>query len=113
MASRPIWRGNLRLALVSCPVALYTAHHESSNLHFHFINPDTGHRVRMLTVDAETDKELQRGELVKGYEFKKDTYVILTDEDFEAARIESSATLNIEKFVSAEAIDPIYYDTAY
>jgi DNA end-binding protein Ku len=113
MASRPIWRGHLRLALVSCPVALHTAHHERGNLHFHFINPETGHRVRMVTLDAETEQEVQRRDLAKGYEFRKDTYLILTDEDFEAARIESSSTLNVEKFVPADAIDPIYYDTPY
>ena len=113
MAPRPIWRGHLRLALVSCPVALYTAHHERENLHFHFINPATGHRVRMLTVDAETEQEVSRRDLAKGYEFRKDTYLILGDDDFEAARIDSSATLNVDKFVAEDAIDPIYYDTSY
>ncbi len=52
MAERPIWHGQLRLALVSCPVALYAAHHERESLDFHFINPGTGHRVRMVTTDA-------------------------------------------------------------
>lgn len=113
MASRPIWRGHLRLALVSCPVALYAAHHERSNLHFHFINPGTGHRVRMVTQDAETDAEVSRRDLVKGYEFKKDTYLILTEDDFDAARIDSSSTLTIDKFVAGDAIDPIHYDSAY
>ena len=68
MADRPIWRGHLRLALVSCPVALYAAHHESSNLHFHFINPKTGNRVRTITQDAETEEPLQRRDLSRGYE---------------------------------------------
>lgn len=113
MASRPIWRGHLRLALVSCPVALHAAHHERSNLHFHFINPGTGHRVRMVTQDAETDAEVSRRDLVKGYEFKKDTYLILTEDDFDAARIDSSSTLTIDKFVAGDAIDPIHYDSAY
>jgi DNA end-binding protein Ku len=113
MAGRPIWRGHLRLALVSCPVALYTAHQERGNLHFHLINPETGNRVRMVTVDAETDHELQRRDLVRGYEFRKDNYLVLSDEDFESVRIESTSTLNVEKFVAADAIDPLYFDTAY
>ncbi len=113
MAERPIWRGHLRLALVSCPVALYTAHRETANLHFHFINPATGNRVRMVTLDAQTDEELQRRNLARGYEFEKDQYVLLDNEDFEKARIESSSTLNVEKFVTADSIDPVYYDTSY
>ena len=111
MAERPIWRGHLRLALVSCPVALYSARHERGNLRFHFINPQTGHRVRMITLDAETGEELSRGELVKGYEFKKDHYLIMTDEDFESARVESSSTMTVDKFVPGESINPIYYDS--
>ncbi len=113
MAERPIWRGHLRLALVSCPVALYSAHHERANLHFHFINPDTGHRVRMLTLDAENEVPVKRGELVRGYEFKKDHYLILTDEDFDTVRVESSSTLVIQKFVPTAAIDPVYFENSY
>ena len=113
MAERPIWRGHLRLALVSCPVALYTAHRETGNLHFNFINPGTGNRVRMVTLDAQTDQELQRRDLARGYEFEKGHYVLLDNEDFEKARIESSSTLNVEKFVTADSIDPVYYDTSY
>ena len=113
MAARPIWRGQLRLALVSCPIALHTAQHESENLHFHFINPKTGHRVRMITLDAETHEELSRGDLTRGYEFKKDHYVLLSNEDFEKARIESSSTVRIEKFVPVGTIDPVYYEASY
>ena len=55
MASRPIWRGQLRLALVSCPVALYSANHDRGSLKFNMINPETGNRIKMVTLDAETD----------------------------------------------------------
>lgn len=113
MAARPIWRGHLRLALVTCPVALHTVHRSSGDLHFHFINPKTGHRVRMVTLDAETDEELSRSELARGYEFEKDRYVILEQEDFESARIESSSVMTIDKFVPAGEIPPIYYDASY
>jgi DNA end-binding protein Ku len=113
MAERPIWRGHLRLALVSCPVALHAAISGRESLHFHFINPDTGNRVRMVSQDAETGDELSRRDLARGYEFKKDNYLLLTDDDFEAARIESSSTITIDKFVPADAIDPVYYDASY
>ncbi|MBN8899776.1 MAG: Ku protein [Rhodospirillales bacterium 69-11] len=113
MATRPIWRGHLRLALVSCPVALHSVVRSSGTLRFHFINPKTGNRVRMVTMDAETDEELSRRDLVKGYEFEKDRYVLMEDEDFEAARIESSATLTVAKFVDRASIPPVYFDTSY
>jgi DNA end-binding protein Ku len=113
MPQRPIWRGHLRLALVSCPVALYSANHDRGSLHFNLINPKTGNRIRMITQDAETGDTLSRNDLTKGYEFKKDNYIIIDDEDFESARIESSSTIKIEKFVDANSIDPIYFDSSY
>jgi DNA end-binding protein Ku len=113
MAQRPIWRGHLRLALVSCPVALYSVKHDRGSIHFNLINPDTGHRIRMITQDAETDQPLERRNLVKGYEFKKNTYVLLSDEDFQRVKVPSSSVMNIEKFVEAGTIDPLYYDTSY
>ena len=113
MADRPIWRGHLRLALVTCPVSLHTTQRSSGDLHFHLINPKTGNRVRMVTVDADTEEEVSRRDLVKGYEFEKDRYVLLEDEDFAAAKIETSSTMPIEKFVDRESISPIYFDTSY
>jgi DNA end-binding protein Ku len=113
MAQRPIWRGYLQLSLVTCPVAMYAANHDRGSLHFNLINPKTGNRIRMITQDAETEEELARKDLVKGYEFKKDTYIILTDEDFESARVESSTTMKVAKFVDIASIDPIYYDASY
>ena len=113
MATRPIWRGHLRLALVSCPVALHSVARSSGDLHFHFINPKTGHRVRMVTLDAETDEELSRRDLVRGYEFEKDRYVLLDEEDFDQAKIEASSTLVVDKFVARESILPIYFDSSY
>ncbi|WP_144185417.1 non-homologous end joining protein Ku [Elioraea rosea] len=113
MAPRPIWRGHLRLALVSCPVALLAARHERNNIHFNLINPETNNRVRMVTLDAETGEEVERGELVRGYEFKKDHYILMTEEDFDSARIESSSTLAIGKFVPSGSIDALHFDTAY
>jgi DNA end-binding protein Ku len=113
MASRPIWRGHLRLALVSCPVALYNARHDRAAIRFNMINPDTGNRIKMVTQDSETSQELQRGNLAKGYEFAKNRYLILNDEDFDSVKVESSAAMAVEKFVDATSIDPMYYDASY
>ena len=113
MPARPIWRGHLRLALVSCPVALWNARHDRSSIRFNMINPDTGNRIKMVTQDAETGKELGRRDLVKGYEFKKDHYLILNEEDFDSVKVESSSVMTVEKFVDSDSIDPVYYDAAY
>lgn len=113
MPARPIWRGHLRLALVSCPVALWNAKHERDTIKFNMINPKTGHRIRMLTVDADTGEEVQRRDLVKGYEFRKDNYLLLEDADFDSVKVESSSVMAIEKFVPVGSIDPIYYASSY
>ena len=80
---------------------------------FILINPNTGHRIRMVSQDAETEEEVSRQDLVKGFEFEKDRYVLLDDDDFEQARIESSSTLTIGKFVDVASIDPIFFDSSY
>jgi len=113
MAQRPIWRGHLRLALVSCPVALYNAKHDRGAIRFNMINPETGNRIKMLTVDADTGNEVQRRDLVKGYEFRKNEYLLLSDEDFDSVKVESSSVMTIEKFVESGSIDPIYYNASY
>jgi DNA end-binding protein Ku len=67
----------------------------------------------MMTVDSETGDEVSRRDLVKGYEFKKNTYVLLDEADFDSVRVPSSTTMVIEKFVPVSALDPIYYDSSY
>ncbi len=113
MPARPIWRGHLRLALVSCPVALWNAKHERAAIRFNLINPETGHRIRMITIDADTNQEVQRRDLVKGYEFKKDQYLLLSEADFDSIKVESSSVMAIAKFVGVNSIDPIYYASSY
>ena len=113
MAARPIWRGHLRLALVSCPVALYNARHDRAGISFNLINPETGNRIRMITQDAETGDELERRSLVKGYEFRKGKYLLLSDDDLDSVKVESSSMMTIEKFVDTASIDPVYYNSAY
>src|SRR5215472_7703355 len=113
MPARPIWRGHLRLALVSCPVALWNAKHERAAIRFNLLNPKTNHRIRMVTVDSETGEEVQRRDLVKGYEFRKEQYLLLSDEDFDSVKVESSSVISIEKFVPVNSIDPIYYASSY
>jgi DNA end-binding protein Ku len=113
MAARPSWRGHLKLSLVTCPVALYNAITPAGEVHFHLINPETKHRVKSVVIDATTDEILDRKDLLKGYEFSKGKYVTLTQDEIKAVKLESTKTIDIEKFVPAEDIDRLYWDNPY
>ena len=112
MASRPTWQGHLKLSLVTCPVALYSALNPSGDVHFHLINPKTNNRIKMITTDPDTGP-VERAALSKGYEVDKGRYVLLTDEEIRSVRLESTRALDIERFVPAEDIDRLYWDTPY
>ncbi|NMJ41432.1 Ku protein [Roseomonas sp. JC162] len=113
MAQRPSWEGHLRLSLVSCPVALYSATSRAGEVSFRLINPETGNRIRQMTVDAETGEEVQRRDLVKGYEIERDRFILLTEEEIRDVRLESTKTIDIERFVKAEDIDRIWWEDPY
>lgn len=113
MPARPSWKGHLKLSLVTCPVTLYNAITPAGDVHFHLINPETNHRVKSVVIDAATDEILDRKDLLKGYEFAKGKYVTLTKDEIEAVRLESTKTLEIEKFVPAADIDRLYWDNPY
>lgn len=112
MAQRPTWEGHLRLSLVACPISLFPATSAAGDVHFHLINPKTGNRVRTQTIDPDTGP-IERKELVKGFEIERDRYVLLTDDEIKSVRLESTKTLDIEKFVNAAEIDRIWWDTPY
>ncbi len=112
-AMKPTWEGHLRLSLVTCPVALYSATERTSEVHFNLINPKTNNRIKMQTVDAGTGKVVERGDLVKGFAVSKDKYVLLDKEELDAVKLESTRIIDIEEFVSADTIDRIYWDEPY
>ncbi|MGE3302408.1 MAG: Ku protein [Hyphomonadaceae bacterium] len=113
MAARPTWQGHLKLSLVTCPVALYNAVSPKSEIRFNLINPDTGNRIRMLTVDAGTEDPVERKSLVKGFEVTKGEYVTVTQEEIDSVRLESTKTIEIESFVPADEIDRLYWDNPF
>lgn len=113
LPARPLWRGHLKLSLVACPVALFNAITESDDIHLHFLNPDTGNRVRYQSIDAETEEVVERADLVKGYEFQKDRYVTLTNDELDDLKIESSSVMTIEQCVESDDIDARYFEKAY
>ena len=112
MAARPTWNGHLKLSLVTCPVALYTATSKSSDISFNLINPKTNNRIRMVATDPETGP-VERSDLVKGYEVSKGEYVLFDDEDFDKVRLESTRTISIDKFVDETEIDRLYWDDPF
>ena len=112
MAGRAYWKGFLKLSLVSCAVKLYSATSSSSGVSFNMIHKDTKNRVQQRYHDPELG-EIDRADLVKGYQFEKDKYVIVTAEELDAIQIESSKTIDIDGFVNASDIDPIYLDAPY
>ncbi|MFO1186114.1 MAG: Ku protein [Alphaproteobacteria bacterium] len=113
MAARAYWKGYLKLSLVSAPVKLFSATSPSANkVSFNFLHKDTHNRINMRPHDPELG-EVDRADLVKGYQFEKDRYVVFTPEEIEAVQIESSKTIDIDGFVNESEIDPIYLDSPY
>ena len=112
MASRPTWQGHLRLSLVTCPVALYTATASGGEVHFNMLHKTTHNRIRMIPTDPETGP-VDRDDIVKGYEIEKDRYVVVTDEEIEDVRLESTRTIDIDRFVDEKDIDRLYWNDPY
>jgi DNA end-binding protein Ku len=112
MAKRPSWSGFLRLSLVTCPIQLFNATTTARSVAFHFIHRKTHNRVHMRPFDPELG-EVERKDLVRGYELDKGRYVVVTGEDLRRIRLKSTKTIEIEKFVKFEEIDPLYLDGAY
>jgi len=112
MAPRPTWQGHLRLSLVTCPVALYTATQSSGDVRFNMLHKTTHNRIKMIPTDPETGP-VERADIVKGYEYEKGEYIIVTPEEIESVRLESTRTIDIERFVEAEDIDRLYWNDPY
>lgn len=112
-AMKPTWEGHLRLSLVTCPVALFSATERGAEVHFNLINPKTNNRIKMQTVDAGTGDVVERGDLVKGFAVAKNKYVLLDKEELDAMKLESTRIIDIEEFVDVATIDRIHWDEPY
>lgn len=109
---RPIWRGYIQFGLVTIPVDVYSAT-SSERISFHLLHKEDHGRVHNKRVCELDGKELSNDDIVKGYEYEKDEYVELTDEDFEKIAIKSTKVIDISDFVDHEEIDPMFFDTPY
>ncbi len=107
-----VWNGRITFGLVSIPVKLFTSI-QSHDIHFHLLHGKDMGRVHYQYLCEKDDKPVGRSELVKGYEYEKNEYVVVEDQDLDKIKPESSSNLNIEQFVELSEIDPIYYERSY
>ena len=112
MAARAIWRGQIRLALVSIPVELFPATKSGAQIQFHQVHEPTGKRIKYEKVVPGVGP-VDRDEIVKGYEVSKGHYVLLDPEEIESVKLESRKTLDLVEFVDVHDIDAMYYDKPY
>jgi DNA end-binding protein Ku len=112
LSTRPVWQGHLRLSLVSCPVALYGATSRENDISFHMLNPKTNNRIRMIPTDPDTGP-VNRADLVKGYEIEKNRYVVVSEKELDAVKLESTHTIEIERFVDESDIDRLFWNDPY
>jgi len=110
---RAIWSGAISFGLVNIPVKLNSAVESSEGLDFDMLSKKDLAPIRYARIDSKTGKEVPWKEIVKGFQYAKGKYVVITDEDFKKASPEKSRTIDIMQFVKEEEIDPIYYEKPY
>jgi DNA end-binding protein Ku len=113
MAPRAYWKGYLKLSLVSCPIALYPASSSSERVSFNRINTKTGNRLKQQMVDAGTGEPVEKDNIGRGYEYAKGQYILVEDDELAKIKIESTHTIEIDKFVPRSEIDDRYLDSPY
>lgn len=113
MLPRAYWKGSLKLSLVTCPVALYSAATTVERTRFHMINTETGNRLKQQMVDSETGEVIEKEQKGRGYEVNKGEYVQIDKEELEAVQLESNHTIDIDNFVPRDEIDRRYLDNPY
>jgi DNA end-binding protein Ku len=113
MAERTVWKGHIKLSLVSCAVGLYPSTSSGGKIRFNTLNRKTGNRVKRQFVDSETEEVVESDDQVKGFAVGKGSYIKVEDEELDALKVESTHTIDIESFVPREEVDERFLDTAY
>jgi DNA end-binding protein Ku len=113
MAPRPTWKGFLKVSLVNIPVKVFPATESAATLSFNQLHAECQTRIQQKRWCPHCEREVANSELAKGYEFEKGRYVIVTDEDIQKVRVESTRVINLVQFADDSEIDPIYVDRAY
>lgn len=107
-----VWKGHLTFGLVSFPVKLYTAA-RSESISFNQLHKDDNSRIKQVTYCQAEDKPVPRSELVKGYEYEKDHYVVIDDEDIKKMAPPTAKVMEILEFVKNTEVDPVYFESSY
>lgn len=110
---RTIWKGHIQFSLVNIPVRLYTAVDSSKSISFDWLTKEEHHKVGYTKTDKETGDPLEKNDIVKGYEYEPDQYVIISDEDFEKIKPKTSRAIKIEGFIDEGETHPMLYDQPY
>ena len=113
MAARPTWKGFLKISLVTIPVCVFPATDAAATLSFNQLHGACQTRIQQKKWCPQCEREVEKTELVKGYEFERGRYVVLQDEDIAKARPESTRVINLVRFADAASIDPIYLERPY
>lgn len=113
MTARALSTANISFGLVSIPVRLYSASNASASISFNLLHASCGSRLKQQYICVKEDTIVPRDEMVKGYEFSKDQYVLFTPEELKAFEQEATQTIEVTEFVPIDKVDPVYYDRPY
>jgi len=113
MSARATWKGFLKVSLVNIPIKVFPATESSGTISFNQLHGECQTRIRQKRWCEHCNREVPNSEIVKGYEFEKGRYVVLSDEDFDNVRPESTRVIDLVQFADESAIDPMYVDRAY
>jgi len=113
MAARPTWKGYLKISLVNIPIKVFPATDPGATLSFNQLHAECQTRIQQKRWCPKCEREVPNTDIVKGYEFEKGRYVVVSEEDIEKVHVESTRVINLEKFTDDTAIDPIYLERPY
>src|SRR3954468_13472143 len=113
MPARPTWKGYLKISLVNIPIKVFPATDAGATLSFNQLHAECQSRIQQKRWCPTCEREVSNAELVKGYEFEKGRYVVVSDEDIQKVRVESTRAINLVQFANDSEIDPLYVDRAY
>jgi DNA end-binding protein Ku len=113
MAARATWKGYLKVSLVNIPIKVFPATESSATISFNQLHGECQTRIQQKRWCPHCNREVPNSEIVKGYEFEKGQYVVLSEEDFDKVRTESTRVINLVQFADEASIDPMYVDRTY
>src|SRR6266498_2655997 len=113
MGARATWKGFLKISLVNIPIKVFPATESSGSISFNQLHGECRTRIQQKRWCPQCNREVPNSEIVKGYEFEKGRYVVLSDKDFDKVRPESTRVIDLVQFADESTIDPMYVDRAY